>query len=335
MREMLGIADRGLVFDLLETALKGDAAGALRQMTALYDGGADPVLVLQDLLELAHFLTRLKLAPSAGEGDPALEGERARGLALAEKLGIPALTRAWQMLLKGFGEAQTAPSPLEAAEMVLVRLAYVADLPSPAELVRDARRPACAGAAGAAASAAARRARAPARRALAGDGARRALGAAHAAAGAGAGAGVARSRKASSRWCELFEQHREALLRAHLLRQCASRAFRAGPDRAAPDRGRAARSQQPARPASDAMDRAALGGQRLGRARASRPCASRPKRATQALRSEAAQHPLVRAVLDAFPGARIEAVRELAPHEPAASRAAPSADERREGDEFR
>ena len=136
VRNMLGIADRGLVFDLLEAALKGDAGAALTQMKSLYEGGADPIIVLQDLLELAHFLTRLKLAPNAGEGDPTLEGDRVRGLPLAQKLGIPALTRAWQLLLKGLEEAQAAPSPLQATEMVLVRLAYVADLPSPAEIIR-------------------------------------------------------------------------------------------------------------------------------------------------------------------------------------------------------
>src|ERR1700722_15876993 len=106
VRDMLGIADRGLVFDLLEAALRGDAGDALKRIAALYEGGADPVTVLQDLLELVHFLTRLKLAANAGEGDPLLEGERERGLALAGKLGIPALSRAWQMLLKGIGEAQ-------------------------------------------------------------------------------------------------------------------------------------------------------------------------------------------------------------------------------------
>ncbi|HEX7968965.1 MAG TPA: DNA polymerase III subunit gamma/tau, partial [Stellaceae bacterium] len=148
VREMLGVADRGLVFDLLEAVLKGDAPGALQRMTALYEGGADPVMVLQDLLELAHFLTRLKLVPAAGAGDPALEGDRARGLTLAEKLGMPVLARTWQMLLKGIGEAQTAPSPLQAAEMVLVRLAYVADLPAPADLVKQlagGREPSAAG----------------------------------------------------------------------------------------------------------------------------------------------------------------------------------------------
>src|SRR5205085_473857 len=124
--------------DLLEAVLSGAAPAALDKMAALYAGGADPVMVLQDLLELAHFLTRLKLVPSAGEGDPLVEGDRARGLPLAAKLTMPTLTRAWQMLLKGLGEVQIAPSPLQAAEMVLVRLAYVADLPSPADVIKAA-----------------------------------------------------------------------------------------------------------------------------------------------------------------------------------------------------
>jgi DNA polymerase III subunit gamma/tau len=137
VRDMLGVADRGLVFDLLESVLRGDAPAALAQMDRLYQGGADPLMVLQDLLDLSHFLTRLKLAPEAGSGDPIAEGDRARGQPLAEDLAMPVLARAWQMLLKGLGEVQTAPSPVQAAEMVLVRLAYVADLPAPAELVRS------------------------------------------------------------------------------------------------------------------------------------------------------------------------------------------------------
>src|SRR5260370_347945 len=139
VREMLGVADRGLVFDVLEAGLKGGAPDALRRMAALYEGGADPVVVLQDLLEFVPFLTRLKIVPSAGEEDPALEGDRGRGLDLAQKLGTPVLARAWQMLLKGIAEAQTAPSALQAAEMGLVRLAYVADLPAPAGLVNQLR----------------------------------------------------------------------------------------------------------------------------------------------------------------------------------------------------
>ena len=137
VRDMLGIADRGLVFDLLESVLRGDAPAALAQMGHLYRGGADPLMILQDLLDLSHFVTRLKLAPEAGTGDPIAEGDRARARPLAEKLTIPVLARVWQMLLKGLEEVQMAPSPIQAAEMVLVRLAYVADLPAPAELVRS------------------------------------------------------------------------------------------------------------------------------------------------------------------------------------------------------
>ena len=134
---MLGIADRNLIFDLFETVLKGDAADALGRMEALYQGGADPLSVIQDLLDLAHFLTRLKLAPEAGSGDPMEEGYRDRARPLAAALPMPVLARAWQMLLKGIEEVQTAPGARQAAEMVLVRLAYVADLPVPAELVKN------------------------------------------------------------------------------------------------------------------------------------------------------------------------------------------------------
>jgi DNA polymerase III subunit gamma/tau len=137
VRDMLGIADRGLIFDLFETVLKGDAAGALDQMEALYQGGADPLSVIQDLLDLAHFVTRLKLVPDAGAGDPMEAGDRERAKPLAERLAMPVLARAWQMLLKGIEEVQIAPSPKQAAEMLLVRLAYVADLPAPAELVKS------------------------------------------------------------------------------------------------------------------------------------------------------------------------------------------------------
>jgi DNA polymerase III subunit gamma/tau len=141
VRDMLGIADRGHVLDLLESVLRGDAADALDRMDRLYQDGADPLIVLQDLLDLSHFLTRLKLAPEAGIGDPIAEGDRERACPLAEKLTLPVLARVWQMLLKGLEEVQAAPSPIQAAEMVLVRLAYVADLPVPAELVRSLATP--------------------------------------------------------------------------------------------------------------------------------------------------------------------------------------------------
>jgi len=142
VRDMLGVADRGLIFDLFESVLRGDAPAALTQLDGLYQSGADPLIILQDLLDLSHFVTRLKLAPEAGAGDPIVEGDRERARPLAEKLAMPVLARVWQMLLKGLEEVQVAPSPIQAAEMVLVRLAYVADLPAPAELVRSIAVPA-------------------------------------------------------------------------------------------------------------------------------------------------------------------------------------------------
>jgi DNA polymerase-3 subunit gamma/tau len=136
VRDMLGIADRGLVFALFESVLGGNAAAALERMDGLYAGGADPVMVLRELLDLCHFVTRLKLAPEAGADDPFVEGDREQARPLAERLSLPVLARAWQMLLKGLQEVETAPAPRQAMAMVLIRLAYVADLPAPEELVR-------------------------------------------------------------------------------------------------------------------------------------------------------------------------------------------------------
>src|SRR6185369_9896780 len=85
--------------------------------------------------DLTHWLTRLKAAPALGDDAGVPEAERVRGGALAKSLGVPVLARTWQLLLKGLAETQTAPSPLAAAEMLIVRLAYAAELPSPGELV--------------------------------------------------------------------------------------------------------------------------------------------------------------------------------------------------------
>ncbi|MBM3559468.1 MAG: DNA polymerase III subunit gamma/tau, partial [Alphaproteobacteria bacterium] len=134
VRGMLGLADRTAVFDLFEAALGGDAAGALGHLRALWDVGADPAVVLRDMMELAHWLTRVKLVPATADDPLAGELERTRGKAMAGKLSIAVLGRTWQMLLKGVGEVDAAPAALPAAEMVLVRLAYAADLPPPGEL---------------------------------------------------------------------------------------------------------------------------------------------------------------------------------------------------------
>ncbi len=135
VRAMLGLADRAQVFDLLEAVLRGQAPEALEILGTLYEVGADPVVVLRDLLEACHFVTRGKLVPETFAGAGVPETERVRGRALAEALNLPELARAWQVLLKGLGETRAAPSPVQAAEMVLIRLAHASQLPSPAELV--------------------------------------------------------------------------------------------------------------------------------------------------------------------------------------------------------
>ena len=135
IQAMLGLADRTRVYDLFEAVMRGRVAEALDLLTLLYRGGADPTAVLRDLLELTHGLTRVKLVPRSADDPAAPELERVRGKALAEKLSVPVLSRTWQMLLKGLGETRDAPAPLQAAEMVVVRLAHASDLPSPADLV--------------------------------------------------------------------------------------------------------------------------------------------------------------------------------------------------------
>jgi DNA polymerase-3 subunit gamma/tau len=134
VRDMLGLADRGRVFDLFDLLMRGDAPAALALLGEMYDSGADPAVVLQDLLELTHWLTRLKVVPDAAA--TAAELERTRGADMAKRLAMAHLTRAWQMLLRGLQETQNAPSPIRAAEMALIRLCYAADLPTPAEALR-------------------------------------------------------------------------------------------------------------------------------------------------------------------------------------------------------
>ncbi|MBI3496429.1 MAG: DNA polymerase III subunit gamma/tau [Proteobacteria bacterium] len=134
---MLGLVDRSEIFLLFESVMSGKVDEALKRLDPLYRGGADPVALTQDLLELVHLVTRLKLAAKAEAAMMLTEVERGHGGRLAQALAISALARAWQILLKGLAEVQAAPLPLQALEMLLVRLAHAADLPSPAELVRQ------------------------------------------------------------------------------------------------------------------------------------------------------------------------------------------------------
>ena len=137
VRQMLGLADRVRVVDLFEALMKGDVAAALKELREQYDIGADPAVVLNDLAEFTHFITRVKVVPAVADDVSLSEAERTRGRAFATQLSMRVLSRAWQMLLKGVAEVQSSGRPVAAAEMVLVRIAYAADLPTPDEVVRS------------------------------------------------------------------------------------------------------------------------------------------------------------------------------------------------------
>ncbi|MCA6115526.1 DNA polymerase III subunit gamma/tau [Bradyrhizobium sp. WSM 1738] len=136
VRQMLGLADRTRVIDLFEHLARGDIASAFGEFRSQYDVGADPVVVLSDLAEFVNFVTRVKIVPATADNVAFGETERVRAREFAAKLSMRVLSRMWQMLLKGITEVQTATRPAAAAEMVLVRIAYVADLPTPDEAIR-------------------------------------------------------------------------------------------------------------------------------------------------------------------------------------------------------
>ncbi len=329
VRAMLGLADRTQSFELFEAAMRGDAAAALASFADLYAAGADPALVLQDILELTHWITRVKLAPSATEDPTVPEAERVRGQALAQMLSLPVLARSWQMLLKGLSETQTAPQPGQAAEMVLVRLAYAADLPSPADLIRRAG----AAAAGSAASAAA-------------AGERGALRAAEPVVastpraspvmegGSGGRAGALATRPGPqaealavpveqfpepppqpdsfAAVAQLFADRREAILHAHIRNNLHLVRFDPGRIEVRP-------SEHAPPNLTNRMGELLTKwtGRRwvvsVSREQGAQTLSQVAARMAEQILSEAAAHPLVKAALEAFPGAAIEAVRDLGP----------------------
>ncbi len=136
VRGMLGLADRARIVDLFQHIIKGDVAAALSEFNAQYEAGANPVVVLNDLADFTHLVTRMKYVPDASE-DPSLsEVERLRGTEFADSVAVSTLSRIWQMLLKGIPETENASRPAGAAEMVLIRLAHAANLPAPEDAAR-------------------------------------------------------------------------------------------------------------------------------------------------------------------------------------------------------
>jgi DNA polymerase-3 subunit gamma/tau len=136
VHDMLGLADRARIIDLFEHIMRGDAGAALAELQDQFDTGAEPQVVLADLAEFTHFVTRLKIAPEAAAQAAVSENERTRGKALAETLSMRVLSQTWQMLLKGLSETTQAARPLATADMVLVRLCHAASLPTPDEAIR-------------------------------------------------------------------------------------------------------------------------------------------------------------------------------------------------------
>jgi DNA polymerase III subunit gamma/tau len=137
VRQMLGLADRARIIDLFEALMRGDIAAALNELRDQYESGADPAVALADLAEFTHFVTRVKVVPAVADDPSLAEVERTRGRAFAAALSMRVLSRTWQMLFRGIPDVQSAGKPIAAAEMVLVRIAYAADLPTPDEVIRS------------------------------------------------------------------------------------------------------------------------------------------------------------------------------------------------------
>jgi DNA polymerase-3 subunit gamma/tau len=292
---MLGIADRGVLFDLMEAVMAGRPAEALAITDRAYALGADLGALLGDLLDLTHTLSRLKAVPELRQSQELPEAERTRGAALADKLSVPVLGRTWQMLLKGVAEVEQAPDRRAAAEMVLIRLCHVADLPTPGELVRKLQANASASPTAMPGSPAPSGGGGPARAALAIAQPQQA-------------APPSAAPKTFREVVALASAERELVLHGHLLHSVHLVRF--------------APPVIELRPQPDApRDLAPKLGALLLRATGTRwtiaisaaagdpTLAEQGNEADRGRRDAAAEHPLVRAILEAFPGARISSVQ--------------------------
>jgi DNA polymerase-3 subunit gamma/tau len=292
---MLGLADRGLVFDLAEAVMAGQPREALQITELAHERGADLGMMLQDLLELTYTVTRLKSVPSLRDSPELPEAERTRGAALADRLSVPTLARAWQMLLKGIGEVETAPDRRAAAEMVLIRLCHVSELPSPGDLVRRLSNSAV-------------QATGTPLPAPSGGGVRAVAGGAPIAVpDADATPRLASFRDVTA----LVADRREAMLHAHLVHSVHVVRFAPPVIELRP---------QPEAPKDLASRLGALLSEATGTrwtialstAEGAPTVAEQGAAADAARRVAAADHPLVRAIMDAFPGARIDSVHDTA-----------------------
>jgi DNA polymerase-3 subunit gamma/tau len=299
VRDMLGLADRSRVLELFEKTMRGDAPSVVAALAEMHDSGADPVVILQDLLELTHWVTRLKVAPDAAAASA--DSERAQGLAMAGKLSMASLTRAWTLLMKGLQETLSAPSPLRAAEMALIRLCYVADLPSPSDAIKALQNGAAPGPAAAAVGA-------PAPRGGGGGGAAARLAAQPIAAAASQPAPAQPNPRSFTEIVALFEARREARLVHNLMHHVHEVRCEPGLIEFRPE---------PKAPPDLAPRLSELLSQWTGRrwiatvsSAPGKPTLNEQKAAKgDELRNAAENNPLVQAILKTFPGARLDAVR--------------------------
>ena len=136
VRSMLGLADRGRVMDLFEFIMRGQAEEALNELGSQYSDGADPIGIIRDLAEITHWVSVIKITPDAADDPTVSPDEKARGRSFSQSLSMRVLTRTWQLLLKALDEISSAPNSMMAAEMAIIRITHVSDLPSPGELVK-------------------------------------------------------------------------------------------------------------------------------------------------------------------------------------------------------
>ncbi len=295
--DMLGLADRETVFDLMDAVMAGKPAAALAITDRAYERGADLGTLLQDLLDLLHTVTRLKSIPALRESQDLAEAERTRGAELADRLTVPVLARAWQMLLKGVGEVEVAPDRRAAAEMVLIRLCHVADMPTPGDLVRRLS----------ADGAPSREATSPAIPPVGGGGVRAVVNGSPVVAAAPLPSGP---RLDTFREVVAFVgEQKQALLHAHLLHSV--HLVRFAPPvielRPQPEAPRDLASRLAAMLSDATGTRWTIA---MSTAIGEATIAEQGSAADSARKFAAADHPLVRAIMAAFPGARIETVHD-------------------------
>ena len=136
VREMIGLADRSRVLDLFSLIMQGNASSALNELSSQYADGADPIIIIKELAEITHWISVVKISPNTADDPTVTNDERDRGLKFSTSLSMRSLTRMWQMLLKILDEISFAPNAMIAAEMAIIRLTHVSELPSPDEIIK-------------------------------------------------------------------------------------------------------------------------------------------------------------------------------------------------------